>query len=89
MKKPVRLVIFVVAIIVLLVLPIVPISTAPVIPNPVYRLESIPLGQFLVRFFAPLVGVSYRWEWGTLLVLLASLAVGVGLGIWAFRRDRR
>jgi hypothetical protein len=87
MKKPLRLVVFVVAIIALLILPVVPISRAPVIPNPTYSLDFISLGQLLVRFFSPLVGISYRWEWGTPLVLLALLAVGIGLGVWAFRRD--
>ncbi len=69
-----------VGVLIAMFLPVVPVWSAPVVPPPfqTYRLELISILQAIFSFF--LVGVSYRWEWYTLLVMLLTLVAGFGLG---------
>ncbi len=63
-----------------LFVPVVPVWYAPVVPPPfqVYRFKLISIFQAISSVF--LVGVSYRWEWYTPLVMLLTLAAGFALG---------
>jgi hypothetical protein len=68
-------------------LPVVPVQTAPVIPNPVYRLTFLSfLGLFWRR---GLVGVSYRWGWYTGAAIFALIAVGIIVGAYLSARLAR
>ncbi|NOY97651.1 MAG: hypothetical protein GXP40_00390 [Chloroflexi bacterium] len=57
--------------IVLLFWPGIPVWSAPVIPDPVYRLDWISLVQ------APLtlMGYGYRWEWYSIIGLLVMITL--------------
>lgn len=76
-----RIVLLVVLYLVLFFLPLIPMQSAPVIPNPVYRPAGQSLFQIVSWFVAPLVGVTYRWEWYSFLVLFIVLAVAVVAGV--------
>ncbi len=67
-------------ILIALLLPVVPVWYAPVVPPSfqTYSFKLISIFQAIFSIF--LVGVSYRWEWYTLLVMLLSLAAGFALG---------
>jgi hypothetical protein len=88
MKKNIRsIVVFAVVFGALSCLPIVPVQTAPVIPDPVYKLTTLPLvGLFLVR---GLVGVAYRWEWYTYAVILALLGFGIAASVFLSKKWNR
>jgi hypothetical protein len=53
------------------ILPIIPIQVAPVIPNQIYHLSFIPLVLLIWQVAAPMLGVSYRWEWYTTVTVIA------------------
>jgi hypothetical protein len=71
---------------ILFFLPIIPVQSAPVIPNPVYGPAGLSLFQIVARFVAPLVGVTYRWEWYSYLVLVALLAISAAAGVLLLRK---
>ncbi len=63
----------------LLFLPVLPLEYAPVAPHPTCRLVwRAPVAVLLSRL-TPVVGVSYRFAWGTLPVLLLLLAAATWL----------
>lgn len=72
--------------VVLACLPVIPIRTAPVIPNPVYRLEGISLVGMTWRL--GLVGISYQGEWYTWAALVALIVVGLAISVYTSRRLR-
>lgn len=65
-------------------LPIFPIDTAPVIPEPVFRLRLVSLARLFVRLFQ--VGVSYRWAWYTGVAVLVLVVAGITIGIYVSRK---
>ncbi|HEB64805.1 MAG TPA: hypothetical protein ENJ02_04600 [Chloroflexi bacterium] len=67
----------------LLFLPLLPLEYAPVVPHPAYRLVWRAPVMVLLSWLTPLVGVSYRFAWGTLPVLLLLLAA-VGWLLYRF-----
>lgn len=83
-----RIVLLVVLYLALLFLPLIPVRTAPVIPNPVYSLTAMPLFQVVSRFVAPMVGVSYRWEWYSFLAFFLVLAAAVAAGVLLLRKRK-
>jgi hypothetical protein len=80
MRKMAEIALIVGGILLALFVPVVPVWYAPVVPPPfqIYRFELISIFQAIFSMF--LVGVSYRWEWYTPLVMLLTLAAGFALG---------
>ena len=77
-------IIFFVFVVLICCLPVVPISTAPVVPNPIYSLRMVTLLKILI---SPLVvGISYQWHWYTFAAILVLLVVGYLVGAFVFRR---
>ncbi len=60
--------------------PVVPVWYAPVVPVQIYRFRFISTFQAIASVVCPYVGISYRWEWYTPLVMLLTLAAGFALG---------
>ena len=84
MKRILRVVIIVFVFVVLICLPVIPISTAPVVPNPIYSFRMV---TFLEILWSPLtVGISYQWHWYTFAVILVLLAVGRLVCLLVFRK---
>jgi len=84
MKRAKRLIIIAVVVVILICLPVIPISTAPVVPSPIYSTSMVAIVQIL---FSPLtVGTSYQWQWYTFAVTLILLAVGRQVGVSLLRK---
>ena len=84
MKRFLRIAVVVFVFVILACLPIIPISTAPVVPRPVYSTRMVMLLEIL---FSPFVlGISYRWHWYTSVVILVLLAIGCLVGVLVFRK---
>ena len=84
MKRFLRVVIIVFVFVVLICLPVIPISTAPVVPHPVYSLTVI---AFLQLLWAPFtLGISYQWHWYTSAVILVLLVVGCLVSVFVWRK---
>jgi hypothetical protein len=66
-------------------LPVIPISTAPVVPQPVYTGKLIAL----IDILAHPIGIWYKWEWHTFAVILALLAAGGLAVVFALKRFNR
>lgn len=85
MKKCGRtLVVFVVVFAILAFLPVIPVRTAPVVPNPIYKLTGISLVGMIWR--SGRVGVSYRGEWYTCAVMLALIVLGLVVSVYVSKR---
>jgi hypothetical protein len=89
MSKVLRILLAIVVDALVLFLPIVPLQTAPVIPNPVYRLTGVSLVGLVARYVTPLVGVSYRWQWYTWVVIAVLLAGAVAASVLLLRGSKR
>jgi hypothetical protein len=83
-KRFLRVVIIVFVFVVLICLPVIPISTAPVVPNPIYSFRMVTFLEILC--FPITVGISYQWHWYTFAVILVLLAVGCLVGVFVFRK---
>ncbi|GEM_PF-2479713 len=68
-------------------LPLIPIRVAPVVPHPVYRLTFVSLVGMTWRL--GLVGVSYRWEWYTGVVVLTLIVLGIVSSVFLMTRLKR
>ena len=84
MRRFLRIVIISSVFVALICLPVIPVSTAPVVPNPIYSLRMVTLLRILI---SPLVvGISYQWHWYTFAAILVLLVVGCLVGAFVFRR---
>ena len=84
MRRFLRVVIISFVFVALICLPVIPVSTAPVVPNPIYSLRMVTLLRILI---SPLVvGISYQWHWYTFAAILVLLVVGCLVGAFVFRR---
>lgn len=68
-------------------LPLIPIRVAPVVPHPIYRLTFVSLVGMIWRL--GLVGVSYRWEWYTGVVVLTLIILGIVSSVFLMARLKR
>ena len=65
-------------------LPVIPVMSAPVIPDPVYRLEWITGIGFLIIGLIPMGGMSYQWLWYTFVAAFALIILAGYLRKWIF-----
>ena len=86
-KSFLRVVIIVFVFIVLICLPVIPISTAPVVPHPVYSFTMVTFLEILSSPFR--LGIHYQWHWYTFAVILVLLVVGCLVGVLVFRKIGR
>ena len=84
MKRFLRVVVIVFVFVVLICLPVIPISTAPVVPRPIYSFRMIPFFELLLIPIT--LGTYYQWHWYTFAVILILLAVGYLVGSFLFRK---
>ncbi|MBN1220127.1 MAG: hypothetical protein JXM69_14460 [Anaerolineae bacterium] len=85
LKKFWRFIIVIIVSAVLVWLSVIPISTAPVVPRPVYTFKLIAL----IDILAHPVGIWYKWEWYTVAVILALLTAGGLAVVFALKRFNR
>lgn len=85
MKKFGRFIIRMIVFAVIACLPVIPISTAPVVPRPVYTFKLIAL----INMLAHPIGIWYKWEWYTFAVILALLTAGCLVVVFALKRFKR
>jgi hypothetical protein len=83
-KRFLCVIIMVFVFVVLICLPVIPISTAPVVPNPIYSFRMVTFLEILLSPFK--LGIYYQWHWYTFAVILVLLVLGCLVGVLVFRK---